>query len=78
MNNTKRWGISVWSRFVGIMFWTAFILFTIEARDIWSHAIIQVILVLLTIICIMIIPDNIIFGKYLVKRRNLNQSRSGK
>ncbi len=63
---TKNWNKSCYSRFVGLGFWTAFMLFTFNAKDIFSHAIIQVILVILTFYFIIVLPDKIIFGQRLV------------
>lgn len=67
--DTKRWAYSLWSRFLGLIFWSWFTLFSIGAKDIWTHAIFQVILVILTFVFLIVIPDKIIFGKYLVEKK---------
>lgn len=69
MNVNKRWHYSCWSRFMGIVFFGIFTVFTINiAEDILSHAIFQVILVFGCFIFTIIIPDKIIFRKYLVPK----------
>ena len=65
---TRRWRISVISRFIGIIVWSLFMLFTVYgAKDIWLHALIQVLLVILGMFLIIIIPDKIIFQEFLVE-----------
>lgn len=64
----KRWDYSIWSRYLGIMLFGIFSIFTVTtAKDIWSHALIQLLLVLGTCIFTIIIPDKIIFQEYLIK-----------
>jgi hypothetical protein len=69
MNNNQRWSISVWSRFFGIVLTFIFVLFTLNAKDIWLHAIIQVVLIIGVFYFVFVLPDKIVFGKYLKKRR---------
>jgi len=79
--NTKKWHISLWSRFIGIFFWTPFILIADNVQENnWSIALIKLCLVILSFIFIIIIPDKIIFGKYLCGKKNktLNERRENK
>jgi len=66
----QRWKISAWSRFIGIIFSWAFLLFTEHgAKDNIPHALIQVALLFGCFLFVIAIPDKIIFGKYLTKKK---------
>lgn len=64
---TKKWRISGLSRFIGIIVWTLFILFTIDSvEDTWFNAIFKVSLVIMTFFLVVVIPDKLMLGKRLV------------
>lgn len=70
----KRWALSLVSRFVGIISWGLFTISTMVMQEnTWSNTLIQLILIIATFAFIIIIPDKIIFQKYLVKKKFVNE-----
>lgn len=64
---THKWRMSGVSRIIGIFMWTIYLLYTIYyAEDIWSNALIQVFLVVMTFYFTMVLPDKLIYGDRLV------------
>ncbi len=72
----KRWALSMWSRLVGMVAWSIFMILTMTVlEDKWSHALVQVALVILTFVFVIVIPDKIIFQEYLVNRTTQSKSK---